>query len=269
MIKHIILTFLITIIAACSTSVKKSDENKEAVELSKKYVEQIELVESQNKKGLNQLLCPTDKQTLKNKDWKQLIDFANACVNKKSWKTLEVISYLLTEESSFSPWGSYYLSLIAEHENHLDRAFWFVDLALKKAPGQAILYYQKARLQWKSHEYELSAENFEKAIELNSNLSGAHLFLAKINYRDQDLKIAEKHFDKVLQKDQRNFEALLGIIKVYQAKGDTNKEMFYLEKAQLVRPNNKWVKKHMSKYIAKAQPRQPATEEKSKHGGGQ
>lgn len=266
---YILLTLISFCFSACTSSIKKSEEDKVALELSKKYVEKIEIVDSQNKKALNQLLCPTDKQTLTNKDWKQLVDFANACVNKKNWNTLEFIAFKLTEESSLSPWGSYYLSIISEQKHHLDRAFWHVDLALKKAPGQAILYFQKARLQWKNHEYELSAENFEKAIELNSSLTSAHLFLAQINFRDQDYKVAESHFEKVLNNDQRNFEAILGMIKIYQAKGDSNKEMFYLEKAQLVRPNNKWVKKQMSKFVVKVQPRKPATDEKSKHGVGQ
>ena len=151
----------------------------------------------------------------------------------------------------------------------MDRAFWLVDLGLKKSPQMAILYYQKARLQWKNKEYGLSVENFEKAIDLNVELLEPHLFLAQIYFRDQDLKTAERHYEKVIELEPRKFEALVGLAKIYKIQGKTQKELVFLEKAQKVRPRNEWVKKELSKFVAKASLRGPAARAKNSNGGGQ
>ncbi|MCB0357045.1 MAG: hypothetical protein KDD40_08565 [Bdellovibrionales bacterium] len=265
--RNVILYSLLVFNIACGGAAKKNTAEKDMSKLSKKYTKEIQFVNATHRTNLNQMLCPSEVKTIKNKKWTQLLDYANACVNKKQWKMLEVIARKLTEKTSFSPWGAYYLSLVAEAQNQMDRAFWLVDLALKKAPQMGILYYQKARLQWKNKEYELSVQSFEKSIELKVNIVEPHLFLAKVHFRDQDLKMAEYHFSKVLDKDAREFTALVGMAKIAKIKGDADAELNFLQRASKVRPQDKWVKSELSKLIKDSLPRDVASRNKAKEGG--
>lgn len=261
--QYILVISTLGLLSACSSTPKQGEKKAVTHEMTKKYIEHIEAIQASNRKALKQLLCPTSKKTIEKKGWQGLIEYANACLHKKNWQMLEIIAFQLTEESGFSPWGSYYLSLIAEHKKNTEQALWFIDLALKKAPEMGLLVYQKARLQWINKEYEFSAENFMRAVKLNPDLIDSHLFLARLNFRDQDYNEAEKHYEKVLQKDPRHFHALIGLAKLHSQKGNTNKEIHYLEKAQLIKPKDEWVNKQLSKYVAEVQTRNPSNEKGS------
>ncbi|MCB0389853.1 MAG: hypothetical protein KDD58_01110 [Bdellovibrionales bacterium] len=268
--KNLLIILAIFILNACGGVPKKTPQtNQDAIKLSKKYTKQIEYVNSDNRRSFNQLVCPTDIKTLKDKKWTLLLDYANACVSRKQWKMVETIGRKLTEDTSFSPWGAYYLSIVAEVNGQMDRAFWLIELSLKKSPQMAILYYQKGRLHWKNKEYGLSVENFEKSIDLNIGIVEPHMFLAQIYFRDQELKMAKMHYEKALAIDSRTSEALIGLAKLYKIQGDPQNEQKYLEKAQQVNPKNKWVNKELTKFLAKASSREPANGDIKSNGDGQ
>ena len=126
----------------------------------------------------------------------------------------------LAQKDANSPWGPYFLSLHAEQGKHFERAEWMIELALKKAPGLGILYYQKGRLLWLQGKYNQAVDAFEYAVKRKVHLVESHLFLGKIFLRDFELKLAKDHLEVVLKSAPRNKEALLSLSQVYSLKRD-------------------------------------------------
>ncbi len=268
MTKLITAMLSILIVSACGGVAKNSlDEN--AVARSRAYTKNMQVLGVNDKKALNTLLCPGQKKTLLNKKWNQLVDCANACVQKKKWEMTKLIGKKLARETSFSPWGPYYLSLVAEDKGNMNKAFWMIDLAIKKGPQVGLLYYQRARLQWKLNKLSLSIADFKRSLALNSKLVEPHMFLAQIFLRDRELAASEEHFEKALALDPGKFEALTGLAKIAFINGNKSEEQAYLEKARRLKPKNVWVKKQLSKFVAKNSLRDPATKGSKNLGGSQ
>ena len=162
----------------------------------------------------------------------------NACISKQNLAMAEKLAKILANEHHVSPWGPYYLSLIAEQKGQAMRAVWMIDLALKKAPGKGILLFQKGRLLWKQNKPTLAMELYEAAVRETPELVDAHMSLAQVYYRDQEFEKAGKHFEKVVKYDRRNANAFIGLAECELEDGDEAAAVNYLEKAISLKPAN-------------------------------
>lgn len=172
------------------------------------------------------------------KKWKALVEQANQCVQADNTSRLEKYAKLLAENHPMGPWGAYFLSLVAEKRGQVEKAFWMIDLALKKAPNEGLLNYHKARLLYADNEYDSAVRLFEKALKSRGDLIGARVFLGQIYYRDQDFNLAKKHFSKALEIDSSISSAWVGLAECELEDKNGEAALVALEKAIRFSPKN-------------------------------
>lgn len=159
---------------------------------------------------VSQKHCPPN-QAYKKQSWKSLVHQAASCVRANNFFQVERIANHLAKVEPESHWGAYFLSLAAESRNDIPRAFWMIELALKKAPEDGILLFQRARLHWASKNHILAVKDLEEAVDRNPTIVEAHLLLAQVQFTTDELGDAEASFKQVLAQDPKRPEALFGL----------------------------------------------------------
>jgi tetratricopeptide (TPR) repeat protein len=229
-IKHLAFAFAAVAMSACATTgggegPQKVKEDKAAIERSRSYLEGVDYGSVQASgticaipAGSDRLLSATNGAS---KEWKEWTSRANACADKKDWRTLEQLAQVMTRVDLNSPWGAYYLSLAAEGRGDWARAMWMNDLAQKKAGGvNALFAYQKGRILLNAKETSKAMVEFERATTLSPAFGQAHLYLAQIYHRDQEWGPAAKHYEAVLGIESENVDALVGLAEAKLHKDD-------------------------------------------------
>lgn len=233
----LIIVTLTLILAGCAHLGGPKQTTSE-VALAKPYVEDIVSQSPRANPKINKADCPKSKKLWKKFSWKLLLRSANACVAADRWKQLSQVANHMAIIQPHSPWGPYYLSLVAEHKGHLDRALWLVDLAQKRAPNLGLLHYQKGRLLWTRKEFSNGINLIETALKRDPNLVEAHLFLGQIYWRDLMPKKAKKHFTKVIKIEKENFVATQALAKISKAMGENGDAIKFFKKAVVMKPNS-------------------------------
>jgi tetratricopeptide (TPR) repeat protein len=257
-LKSYISLFICFGMIGCSSITHQKSQNIDV--RTKVYTNDVLATSIDNDKSHFENFCPSDIKTIEKTDWTQLLKFANSCAAKEKWQMLEVIAKKLSSQTSFSPWGPYYLSLVSEKNRNFEKAMWMIDLAIKRTPDLGILYYQKGRLNWIQKNFNEGFIYFEKSVQYNLKISEPHIFMATLYLRDNEIENAQKNYEIALLYSPGSFEAFVGLAKISNLKGDAKSEMTYLEKAKRVRPQNEWVNKQLSILIAKLNPREPAND---------
>ena len=171
------------------------------------------------------------------KDWKELVMHANGCVNDKNWATLDRLAAIIARNDIDSPWGAYFYSVAAEANADFSRAIWMAELAEKKAGGRAgLFFYQRGHVMLTMKETIKAMDDFEKALSLEPALNDAHLFLAQIYHRDQQLDKATKHYAAILTFEPKNYAALTGLAEVKVRGGSGAEAAELYQRAVVVQP---------------------------------
>jgi tetratricopeptide (TPR) repeat protein len=184
--------------------------------------------------------CPKTQKPMESfakSDWKELVEIANGCVKAAKWSQVDILADTLSQREPKAPWGAYYWALSAEQKGDQARAFWMIDLALKKAPDLGILYFERGRLLWKENSFGPAMEALLKAVQLDGNLSEAHVFLGQIYFRDQDYSKATQHFYIVLKSRPTDPIALSGLAESRLQAGDTNGAIEAIKRAVSAYPD--------------------------------
>lgn len=227
---------LLILLTACSTTPAKKKEA--AVEqVVKPYTQSVSSI------GLAYVQASQCPKALKSSegyaktDMKELVSMANGCVKAERWGHVETLAEIIAVKDSRAPWGAYYWALAAEFRHETSRAFWMIDLALKKAPDVGILHFEKGRLLWKDGVYAGAMESLTKAVQLDGSLSEAHVFLGQIYFRDQDYARATQHFYAVLKARPTDPIALSGLAESRLQAGDTNGAIEAIKRAVSAYPD--------------------------------
>ncbi|MEK7358069.1 MAG: tetratricopeptide repeat protein [Bdellovibrionota bacterium] len=203
----------------------KVKEDKAAIERSKGYFDGVDYGPARQvgticavPAGSERMLSVTNGAS---KEWKEWTGRANACADKKDWRTLEQLGQVMARVDLNSPWGAYYLSVAAEGRGDWARAMWMVDLAQKKAGGvNALFAYQKGRILLNAKETTKAMAEFERATSLSPAFGQAHLYLAQIYHRDMEWSPAAKHYEAALGIESGNVDAMVGLAEAKLQKGD-------------------------------------------------
>lgn len=163
--------------------------------------------------------CLASAEDFKGKTWKQLVRHANGCAKAGDWKHLELTAQELSRVEINSPWGAYFHSLAAESTGDLPRALWMVELAMKKSPGAGLFHFQKGRVLWRLKNYKGGLDEIRVATGREPKLLDAHVFLASVHHRDQDVDKAATHYEAVLALDSRHRQSLEGLADIRMGQG--------------------------------------------------
>jgi len=178
-------------------SESKSSEIQDVRSVDKSYSENINTV-SNLRKVKSKVVC-ADHGKVKKTNWRDLLEAGFSCIQDEDWTSLSSIASKLSHNHLKAPWGPYYRSIVAEHRGDLARSIWMVDLALKKAPDNALLLYQKARLLWLTKRESASYSLMRSVVEKDKKNYDAILFLGNVHYRDRDFAEALKFYKKILE----------------------------------------------------------------------
>ncbi|MES2964253.1 MAG: tetratricopeptide repeat protein [Bdellovibrionota bacterium] len=200
-------------------------EDKAAIERSKSYMDGVDYGPVRTAGTICAVPAGSDKllssTTGPSKDWREWSGRANACADKKDWRTLEQLGQVMARVDLNSPWGPYYLSVAAEGRGDWARAMWMNDLAQKKAGGvNALFAYQKGRILLNAKETSKAIVEFERATNLSPAFGHAHLYLAQIYHRDLEWDQAAKHYASALGIESGNVDAMSGFAEAKLQKGD-------------------------------------------------
>ncbi len=164
------------------------------------------------------------------KFWKSAVIMANNCVAAKKWAQVEAVAQKLSENFPHSPWGFYYLSLVAEFQDNNSRALWLLEKAQQIDTSMALIPYQKGRVLLVTGDYENARKEFIKALNLDDHLPDAHLYLGQFALRDQNYKLADKYFQSTLKYEAFNRGALFGSAQCKAQNGDLKAALDYAER---------------------------------------
>lgn len=213
------------IVVGCASGPAKNTKTSKEAEVYLKGV-RSQVVQTKGKATT----CKVESQ-IQEKNWVELVKKANACVEEKQFSQVERYGDHLAKEHHMGPWGPYFLSLSAEAKGDLDRAMWMIELALKKAPQEGLLIYQKGRLQHARGEMTAAVQSFEDSIKIRSDLLGARMVLGQIYYRDQDFDKAKVHFKSAVELDSQMTEAWAALAECELEDGNGEAALVALEKA--------------------------------------
>ncbi len=174
--------------------------------------------------------CPPQAKIQSEMKWKKLVAYANGCVSKSQWTTLEILGEKLNEVEPDAPWGAYFLSISAENRGFKERSLWMIDLALKKSPETGILRYQKGRILWTLDFFKESVDEIKKSVRADKSLKDAHVFLGQVYLRELNFSESAKSFENALMLDSRDKDSLMGISSCYIELEKGTDALAYVEK---------------------------------------
>jgi tetratricopeptide (TPR) repeat protein len=154
--------------------------------------------------------CPQDTKW-ESFNWEKIVPLANACVKAKDWVKVEKMGDVLAKRAYLVPWGAYYLALDAESRKDFARAVWMLELALKKAPGEGIFYYEIGRIHWELGNTPLSIKNFKEASDKNPSLTEAHWVLGQVALNQRKTSDAKTYLKRALESSPKHFPSLMSM----------------------------------------------------------
>ena len=131
------------------------------------------------------------------------------------------------------------LALIANliRNKQLDEALASVVRLEEKQPNSPLVYNLKGFVYLARHDLDGARANFERALQIQSDYLPAVANLAQLDRMQNRPDMARKHYDKVLEKEPNNEQALVGLANLLQSMGgDPNEIEALLKKAVAANP---------------------------------
>lgn len=202
--KKISIAALSLCLAACASAPQKKTDG---LVIKPSYTEKVGAIPLEAQKSQT---CPSDSAYQK-EDWRKVVLLANACVKAKDWNNLEKVGSHLAKTAPLTPWGPYYMSLVATIRRDYPRAQWMLELALKKAPNEGLFHYELGRLYWEQKDEAGAIKEMKLASDLNPALTDAHYIVGQLALRADDLGQARKMFAKALANNSKHSPSLMGL----------------------------------------------------------
>ncbi|MGH1468921.1 MAG: tetratricopeptide repeat protein [Bdellovibrionales bacterium] len=210
---YVITLIALMLITGCATGPAEKMEKGGAEKSAKADLQDVKTVDttystdikaSSNLKSSRARVSCNEYANVDKKNWRNLLEAGYSCIQKKNWDALSSIASKLSHNHLKAPWGPYYRSIVAEQRGDFARAIWMADLALKKAPDNAMILFQKARILWVTKQETASYEMMKKVVEADPKNYDALLFLGNIHYRDREFIEALSFYEKVLKYNYRD-----------------------------------------------------------------
>jgi tetratricopeptide (TPR) repeat protein len=215
-----------SMLVGCATNApKQTTADIKPSEAQKIYFEGISIV-SGVKPGEK---CTFNAAQERDRSWKNLVRHASQCASAGQWSTVEVLAEEMAKGDINSPWSAYFHSVVADKTGDLPRAVWMVELAMKKAPGAALFYYQKGRVLWEMKDYKNAVKEMTTATDLDKNLTDAQVFLAQAYHQNLNYDKATQFYKSALASQSTNPICLKGLADVHLAQGNPAKVVELLE----------------------------------------
>lgn len=166
----------------------------------------------------------------------------DACIAHGQWSQVLDLANRMAIRYSSDPWGSYFLSLVAEHSKDLPRARWMAELAVKKSGSEGVTLYQLGRIQWAMGEKRAAFETLKKSADKNPSLVEADVLAGELALKNDANSDALKYFQQALDHDGKHFDALVGMAETEMRKSNWASADAHLRTAIQLRPRDTHVR---------------------------
>ena len=177
-------------------------------------------------------ICPKYQEKKHNDlTLKRLKEYSNICIKQSKLDRATSYSRVILSNYKKSPWGYYYLSVVAEYEKNYPLAIWMIENAQDKQPSSGLFHYQRARIKLKNNDLHGAMADMQRSIEKDPNLEAAHLYLARSYINSLQFKQSLKHYNLIYKNNAVHKEALAGIADNYYFLGKFKDAILFFDKA--------------------------------------
>ncbi len=105
---------------------------------------------------------------------------------------------------------------------------------MKKMPDNALLHYLQGSTDLYQSNIDNASKNFQRSLELNSNLIESRINLAKIHLMKGNERDAEREFREVLRHNETNDQAFVALAGIFHRAGNNEDMLKWLNKSRKV-----------------------------------
>lgn len=150
--------------------------------------------------------------------------------------------------------------LVMSHLNRkeYDKALAAVEALEKKLKNSPLTHSLRGTAYFGKNDFANARASFEQALAINPAFFPAAASLAQLDLRDKKPDMAQKRFERVLEKDNNNLSAMMALAKLAAAKKSEKEYVAWLQKAMKAHPKAMAPRSALvGYYLSKDQP-QPA-----------
>lgn len=125
----------------------------------------------------------------------------------------------------------YYLS-----KQQFNEALAVIDVLEKKLPDNPGTHNLRGVAYQGKGDLELARKSFEKALELDPNLTSAAVRLARLYLAENNIPAARDHYENILKNDSSSVSAMVGLAELAALEKDGNQYLDWLKKAAKANP---------------------------------
>lgn len=143
------------------------------------------------------------------------------CIQSGKFAEAEKLAFMLTANKDNRPIGLYYLSAIADKQNHPDKALWLVDKALTTNPESSMANYQKGKVLYSVEGINSALPYFEKVLDMKKTSQDLVVMSALKSFSDRDYITATEEFSRLSTEDLYNYQLGTLYVEATAQKGET------------------------------------------------
>ncbi|MCP5243580.1 MAG: PEP-CTERM system TPR-repeat protein PrsT [Burkholderiales bacterium] len=144
---------------------------------------------------------------------------------------------LATDLDKDSPRASILLVLAHFRANEFDKALAEINELEKSDPQNPLFHNLKGVAYMGKQDFAKARESFNKALAIQSNFFPAISNLARLDIHDQKPEAAQNRFKAILQKDDKNIQAMNALASLALSHGNINEATQWLELSSNKNPN--------------------------------
>jgi cellulose synthase operon protein C len=142
------------------------------------------------------------------------------CIQIKRYIDAEKMALQLTQTKDQRAVGLFYLGLIADQKNELDKATWMLNKSLKLQPENSIVTYQLAKVSYSVDGIDSALPLFERIIDIKKNSPELTLLSGLKAFSDRDYLTAIEEFSRFSTEELYNYNIDELYVESYAQKGD-------------------------------------------------
>jgi cellulose synthase operon protein C len=152
------------------------------------------------------------------------------CIQAKKFNDAEKMAYALTETKEQRALGLYYLSVIADQQNELDKSLWMIEKALTADTENSLYNYQKGKVLYSVEGINTALPFFEKILDMKKNSNEIRVMNALKSFSDRDYLTASDEFSRLSTEDLYNYSVAEIYIESVAQKGETEQAVALSQK---------------------------------------
>lgn len=148
-----------------------------------------------------------------------------SCIQVKKYDDAEKLAFKLTSTKENRAMGLYYLSVIADRKDEIDKAFWMIQKASALDPENSVINYQKGKVLYSVEGINSALPYFEKVLDMKKSSTDLVVMSALKSFSDRDYITATEEFSRLSQEELYNYGVGLLYVEATVQKGENDQAL--------------------------------------------